>query len=66
VPAEVNSVFNKDRIAAAAEQRGYELVAVAANTSTESRVLVNPGAVRAAGLTLPASLLERARAVEEG
>jgi putative tryptophan/tyrosine transport system substrate-binding protein len=35
VPAEVNSVFNKDQLTATARQRGTEVVAVAANTSTE-------------------------------
>jgi ABC-type uncharacterized transport system substrate-binding protein len=35
VPAEVNSVYNKDRLAEAAARRGLELVTVAANTSSE-------------------------------
>ncbi len=35
VPAEVNSVYNKDQIAHEAQQLGIELVAVAANTSAE-------------------------------
>ncbi len=35
VPAEVNSVYNKDRLAEAASRRGLELVTVAANTSAE-------------------------------
>ena len=35
VPAEVNSVFNKDQMAAAAQQAGLALVTVPVNTSTE-------------------------------
>ena len=35
VPAEVNSVFNKDRLTEVAQQQGLEVVAVAANTSAE-------------------------------
>jgi ABC-type uncharacterized transport system substrate-binding protein len=35
VPAEVNSVFNKDQLAARARQQGIELVTMAANTSSE-------------------------------
>lgn len=35
VPAEVNSVHNKDELVAAARRRGVEVVAVAANTSAE-------------------------------
>ncbi len=35
VPAEVNSVFNKDRLVEAAQKQGMEVVAVAANTSAE-------------------------------
>src|SRR5512140_1867165 len=35
VPAEVNSVFNKDRLTATAQRHGIEVVAVAANTSAE-------------------------------
>ena len=35
VPAEVNSVYNKDRVAEAAERHGMHLTAVAANTSAE-------------------------------
>jgi ABC-type uncharacterized transport system substrate-binding protein len=35
VPAEVNTVFHRDRFEEAAEKRGYTLVTVAANTSSE-------------------------------
>jgi ABC-type uncharacterized transport system substrate-binding protein len=35
VPAEVNSVFNKDRLVEVAPQHGMEAIAVAANTSAE-------------------------------
>lgn len=35
VPAEVNSVYNKDRLTETARQQGIEVVAVAANTSAE-------------------------------
>lgn len=35
VPAEVNSVFNKDQLVERARQQGIEVVAVAANTSAE-------------------------------
>lgn len=35
VPAEVNSVFNKDRLVEIAPQHGMEAIAVAANTSAE-------------------------------
>jgi ABC-type uncharacterized transport system substrate-binding protein len=35
VPAEVNSVYNKEKLEQAAERRGFELAAVAANTSAE-------------------------------
>ncbi|MBP1684105.1 MAG: hypothetical protein H6Q33_248, partial [Deltaproteobacteria bacterium] len=35
VPAEVNSVYNKDRLTQTARQQGIEVVAVAANTSAE-------------------------------
>ncbi len=35
VPAEVNSVYNKDRLTAAARRHGIEVAAVAANTSAE-------------------------------
>lgn len=35
VPAEVNSVFNKDRLTEAARRHGIEVLAVAANTSAE-------------------------------
>lgn len=35
VPAEVNAVYSKDQLAAAAQRRGLELITVAANTSAE-------------------------------
>jgi ABC-type uncharacterized transport system substrate-binding protein len=35
VPSEVNAVYNKDRLAEAAQRRGLQLVTVAANTSAE-------------------------------
>jgi ABC-type uncharacterized transport system substrate-binding protein len=35
VPSEVNSVYNKDQVAAVAPRHGFELVVVAANTSAE-------------------------------
>jgi len=35
VPSEVNSVYNKDRLTAAAREHGIEVVAMAANTSAE-------------------------------
>jgi putative ABC transport system substrate-binding protein len=48
---------------AARVMRGESPASIPFEPLTETRILVNPKAARAAGLTLPASLLERAAEV---